>query len=96
MRFVTLALVCDASGLEETRIDEIAREHELAVVRRLHLGATNDEVAGSLDVDDEMVAFDLSNRTDFFAALLEEHLIADADLEVVCHGGCLRSESTSL
>jgi hypothetical protein len=88
---VALTLVRTSSRFEELRVDELAGEHDLSIVGCFDLGTSNDEVAGCLDVDDEVIALDLSDRAHFFSAFFEEDMIADADFEIVLHDGFLPS-----
>ncbi len=87
MGYVALALMSMSGSGEEAWIDEVGDEHDLAVVRRPDLRSSHDEITCSLDVDDEVVALDLADSSDLFATLLEKHLIADVDLEIVGHNG---------
>jgi hypothetical protein len=80
-------LVRGLRGLEEARLAEFRTQDDLAMMDRLDLGSTDDKVAGSLDVDDEVIALDPADRADFLAAFLEEHVVADTDFKVVFHVG---------
>src|SRR6266496_3918546 len=52
----------------------------------LDLRATHDEVPCSLDVDNQVIVLDLADGADLLTTILEEHLVADADCNVVSHG----------
>jgi hypothetical protein len=73
------AALRDAS---ETLVEPRAVEHDFAVVNAVHGKQRHDEVAGVLDVDDDLLAArrcDLAHRAEFLAAFLEVHLVADLD-----------------
>jgi hypothetical protein len=71
--------VCAACRFEETGIDKLGRQHDLAVVHGSDFGTAHDEIARSLDVHDKMIVFDFANRADLFSSVLEEHVVAYAD-----------------
>jgi hypothetical protein len=52
---------------------------------RLDLRTVDDKITGGLDVNDEVITFDLANGTDLFASLLEEHVVADIHFVVMSH-----------
>lgn len=87
-----MRLLC---GREELRIEELGAENHLAVVNRFDLRSFDHEVTCSLDVDDEMIAFDPADRTDLFATFFEKHVVADADFESMSHDFDLRAKSSS-
>ncbi len=60
----------------------------------LDLGSADDEVACGLDVDHQVIPFDLADGADFLAALLEENMVADTDFKIMFHvelPPCVRS-----
>src|SRR6185503_16274577 len=69
---------------EERRVAPRRIEHDLAVVRRADPRSGDREVAGRLDIDDEVIGRHLAHGPDLLAALFEKELIADLDVE--CHG----------
>jgi hypothetical protein len=72
-----LALVRVPGRFEERRIEVRGIENDLAVVRRFHALAADDEVTGTFHVDKDVIVSDLTHGSDLLAALDQVDLRSD-------------------